>query len=304
MDLLLPPGHDLPDWAAPLDYGRPVVASADLVPNELYHGTRALVSKSALDVFSRSPAHYLYFLQTGDTNEDKPVQEPEHFLIGSAFHCLVLEPESFAGRYVKMPDFGTMRSEKNRALRDAWLRQCGATGMTPAQWAQVHAMRESVYRHKRMRRILENGRPEVTCAAVCPHTGLARKSRFDWVSEIDGIGIDMKSARDGSPGKWKREAADRRYHVQDGYYTENGKLAGIDIDGLGFCVVEKTPPYVTELYTLGPGSRLAGEMHYMEELQRLAECCDTGKFPGYSKDGEVCEIELPRWATAIVETVP
>ena len=303
MDLLLPPGHDLPDWAEPLDWGRPVIASADEVPNELYHGTRALVSKSALDVFARSPAHYLYYLQTGLTDDEVP--ESEALLLGSAFHSLVLEPEDFARRYVQLPDFGTMQSSKNRALRDSWLDQRpGTTGLKLDQWRMLHAMRESVYRHKRLRRILENGRPEVTCAAVCPHTGLPRKVRVDWVSEIDGIGIDMKSALDGSPDVWKREAAKRRYHVQDGYYTETCKLAQLNIDLMGFGVVEKSPPYIAELYTLEPGARLAGEMHYMDELQRLAECCDTGIFPGYSKDGEVCEITLPRYATAIIETVP
>lgn len=300
--MLLPPGHDLPDWASPLDYGQTVIADAETVPNSLYHGTRALVSKSALDLFARSPAHYLYFLQTGDKDEDKP--EPEALLVGSAFHSLVLEPEDFARSYVKIPDFGTMQSSKNRALRDAWLRERNATGLTAAQWTMIHAMRESVFRHKRLRRILENGRPELTVAAVCPHTGLPRKARLDWASELDGIAIDMKSARDGSPDLWKLEAAKRRYHVQDGYYTETSKLAGLDIDVIGFGVVEKTPPYVAELYTLDPAARLAGEMHYMHELERLARCCDSGIFPGYSESGEVCEIMLPRWATAIVETVP
>lgn len=296
MDLLLPPGHDLPDWASPLEYGRAVVSTA--IQNEHYHGSRALVSKSALDVFARSPAHYLHYLQTGDVDEDAP--EPEAFLFGSAFHALILEPEEFERRYVRLPDFGDMRSSKNRALRDGWLEdRPGLTGLKESIWTHIHGMRESVFRHKRMRRILENGRPEVTCAAIDPVTGLPRKCRFDWVSEIEGLGLDAKSARDGSPRYWMREAMRRRYEVQDTYYSETGQLAGIDVSAMGFAVVEKTPPYVAELYTFGITERAFGEQQYMAELAELAECCETGRFRGYS-DEAITEITYPPYAVASV----
>lgn len=299
MDLLLPPGHELPGWAEPLESGRPIVLD-DLTGDE-YHGARALVSKSALDVFARSPAHYLYYLDTGNRDEDE--EESEALIVGSAFHALVLEPMVFSRRYVRLPDFGDMRSSKNRALRDGWLAERpGVTGLKERQWEQIHGMRESIFRHKKLRRILENGRPEVTCAALDPHTGLPRKCRWDWVSEIDGIGLDLKSARDGQPDKWRREAANRRYHVQDTYYTDTSKLAGLDVEILGFGVVEKEPPYVCGLYTLDPTARLAGEVRYMAELTGIAECCDSGEFPGYS-NGDVTELVLPKWAVADAETI-
>lgn len=299
MDILLPPGHELPDWAEPLERGRPVLA--DDVSNDQYHGARALVSKSALDVFARSPQHYLHFLDTGFLDEDKP--EPDAFIIGSAFHALVLEPMEFSRQYILLPDFGDMRSSKNRALRDGWLQERpGITGLKEPWWRMIHGMRESLMRHKKIRRILENGRPEVTCAALDPHTGLPRKCRWDWVSELDGIGIDLKSARDGRQDRWMREAVNRRYEVQDTYYTDTGKLAGLDIEILGFGVVEKEPPYVCALYTLGTSARLAGEIRYMRELEAIAECCDTGDFPGYGR-GEACELEYPKYATFDTETI-
>lgn len=302
MDLLLPPGHDLPDWAEPLESGRAVIL--DGLPNEEYHGARALVSKSALDVFSRSPAHYLYYLDSGrledqgDANDD-----PEPLLVGSAFHSLVLEPMVFSRSYTMLPDFGDMRSSKNRAMRDGWLSERpGVIGLKRAQWDMIHGMRESIFRHKKLRRILENGRPEVTCAVIDPSTGLPRKCRWDWVSEIDGLGLDLKSARDGSPDRWRREAAQRRYHVQDAHYTETSKAAGLDIEVLGFGVVEKEPPYVCGLYTLDPTARLAGELRARAELDGIAECCDTGIFPGYS-NGNALELILPKWATTETESI-
>lgn len=303
MDLLLPPGHELPDWAGATEYGRPAVIY-DL-PAERYHGARALISKSALDVFERSPEHYAHYLDTGidDDVEERialAAKEPEALTIGSAFHCLVLEPEVFARTYKRLPDFGSMQSPANRALRDAWRLENareGFTGLKADHWQMIHGMRESVLRHRRIRRVLENGRPEVTITAIDPHTGLPRKVRLDWMSELEGIGLDLKSARDGRWDRWKLEAARRRYDVQDAYYSDTAELAGLDLPVMGFGVVEKTPPYVCGLYTLGAKSRLAGELKYRRALDGLAHCCETGEFPGYG-EGNAMEIDLPSYATA------
>ena len=297
MDLLLPPGHDLPEWANPLEYGRSTVI--ERLPDTDYHGARALVSKSALDVFARSPAHYAYYLEAG-LDDDEPT---EALVIGAAFHCLALEPDVFERRYVRSPDFGDMRSSKNRALRDGWMAERpGMILLKNDQWQMIHGMRESLLQHKKIRRILENGRPEVTCAAIDPHTGLPRKCRFDWTSEIEGVGLDLKSAIDGRPDLWRLEAARRRYDVQDAYYTDTAKEADLDIDIMGFGVVEKTPPYVCGLYTLDPTARLAGEQRYMRELAGIAECCESGEFPGYA-GGDVAELVFPGWAVADAESI-
>lgn len=305
MELLIPPGHDLPAWAEPLEYGRPVIV--EQLPGDAYHGARALVSKSALDVFARSPAHYLHYLGTGineDEEEEKAKKTPEALLIGSAFHSLVLEPDVFAREYVRLPDFGSMQSSKNRALRDGWLAERpGIIGLKADQWRTIHGMRESVLRNKRIRRILETGRPERTVAAIDPHTGLPRKARLDWDSELEGIALDLKSALDGRWDRWKLEAGRRRYHVQDAYYTDTCELAGLNLPVMGFGVVEKTPPYVSALYTLGPKARAAGEIMFRRELDGIAECCDSGEFPGYG-NGDAMELELPGYFVADAETVP
>lgn len=300
MDILLPPGTDIPHWADCLNDGRGAVLEG--ITNAEYHGieSRSLVSKGALDMFSRSPAHYLHYL----THLEAEKEKSDALIIGSAFHCLVLEPEVFAREYVLLPDFGDMRSSTKRAIRDQWINE--HPGMTPLRrehWTMIHGMREGLFRHKKLRRILENGRPEVTCVAPCPHTGLQRKCRFDWLSELDGVGLDLKSALDGRPELWRLEAARRRYNVQDVFYTETGTLAGADINLMAFGVVEKEPPYVCGLYTIDDTARLSGEVRYMRELQALAECCESGEFPGYGND-DVLELSYPGWAVQDAETVP
>lgn len=304
-DILLPPGHDIPEWADAILDGKTIIT--DTVSNDDYHAARGLVSKSALDRIARSPAHYLHWLDAGATDDGMDQAEEEvksdALIIGSAFHSLLLEPLKFSKEYGCLPDFGDMRSSKRRAERDAFLAENpGVTFIKPDQWSMIHGMRESVFRHKRMRRILENGRPEVTIAAVDPDTGLVRKVKFDWLSELEGVAFDAKSALDGSEDMWRISAARHRYEVQDAFYDGTAKLAGLDLDGMAFGVVEKSPPYVTGLYLFGPTSRLAGQLRVNRDMERIAECCSSGRFPGYG-NGNAHEVELPGWATSEVRAI-
>src|SRR5690606_36494018 len=125
MDLLLPPATELPDWADSINYGKARVI--DGLPNHEYHSiaARSLVSKGALDRFSRSPAHYLHYL----TNLDPEPEKSYALILGAAFHCLLLEPEVFEREYVLLPDFGDMRSSTKRAIRDKWIAE--RPGVTP-----------------------------------------------------------------------------------------------------------------------------------------------------------------------------
>ena len=299
MDMMMLPGTVMPGWAEPLEFGETIVLH-DL-PNNQYHGTRALISKSGLDVAARSLAHYAHYL----TEIPEDDGDSEALVIGSALHSLVLEPMVFRREFVLLPDFGDMRSSTNRAMRDTWLRNehPGKKPLKRDQWQMIHDMRESLFRNRRIRAILENGRPEVTCAALCPHTGLPLKIRMDWESEIDGVACDLKSALDASPSVWRRAAANMRYHVQDAYYTNVAQLCGRDVRELSFAVIEKEPPYVAGLYTLNPTARAAGEIAYTQQLAQIAEACETGEFPGYGGGG-VVELSLPKYAVADAETVP
>ncbi len=305
MDMLLLPGTELPAWAEPLEFGETVIT--DTLSAREYHDTRALVSKGGLDEAARSLEHYAHYLKHGTDAVAVPTREKEKeaFIVGRAAHSLVLEPGVFGNDFVRLPDFGKMQSSRNRTHRDEWLRNehPGKTPLKEWQWLTVHAMRESVYRHRRVRKLLEGGRPEVTCAALCDKTGLPRKVRWDWVSEIESEGVDLKSARDANPAVWVREAIRRRYHVQDPYYVSTGKLAGLDIENMSFVVVEKTAPYSCVLIHLPPDALLAGELTYMHQMRQIAHAAETGVFPGYG-DGEIVTVDFPKYVLTQAESLP
>lgn len=302
IDYLAIPGHDVPGWAADvLTDGAVIIDGLD---EELYHGTYALTSKSTLDVVARSPAHYKYMLDGGLIPSEEPAEEPEVFKVGRAFHCLVLEPDAFERRYFQLPEFGRMQSQKNRDLRDAWLadNRQGRTYLTAPQMAQVTGMREGLLRVPKIRAALERGSPEVTCVARCPVTRLLRKIRMDWVCEHLGIALDLKSAMDGSPERWKWEAKRRRYAVQDTYYSDTAQLCDLDIHSMGFAVAEKFPPYVSTIYNVDDTARMVGERAYMHNLNTIATCVQTGEYPGYAASGSM-ELVIP-YSSAEIATDP
>ena len=63
------------------------------MPAAIYHGTKAL-SKSGLDQFRKSPAHFRAWQDGTTKNESSPALE-----FGTAVHMAILEPELFAKSY-------------------------------------------------------------------------------------------------------------------------------------------------------------------------------------------------------------
>jgi exodeoxyribonuclease VIII len=76
--------------------------------NEEYHGGPG-ISKSGLDLIHRSPLHYRAAKTAANDNEPTAAQA-----IGTAFHSLLLEPESFAQLYCQQ----LQRSEVPEAIED------------------------------------------------------------------------------------------------------------------------------------------------------------------------------------------
>ena len=285
----------LPTWAAPF-FPAPGRAILTDLPEQQYHGTKALISKSSLDIAARSLYHYRHSL---DVHED---QDADALRIGHAFHVATLEPDLLYSKVIVMPDFGPMQSSKNRALRDDWIETEAAhkTWLKEHEFDRVCAMRDAVHRHPAARTVMRNGRAEVTGLWTDPETGLRCKSRADWLSAMNGVFVDLKSARDASPGAFRRAAAENRYHVQDAFYSRAFEENGVHIQNFVFVVVEKEPPYAVAVYQLDDTARLKGEELYMSELRALREAIDTDRWPGYGD--AVMDLSLPGWATMDLPT--
>jgi exodeoxyribonuclease VIII len=227
------------------------------ITNADYHGGPG-VSNSMLSVLrEKSPMHLKALRSAANDNEPTTAQA-----IGTAFHCLVLEPDVFEEQYVMplvLPDDALVKSDDLKAaLKDAGekvsgtkpelierlkamrpdakiadeLKQryavanAGRTIISVEQRDQLFAMRDAVMAHPAARAVLTGAKyvTEHSVYANDPETGELRRVRPDlW--RFDGIVGDLKTTDDASPEGFARSIAKWGYDVQHPYYLDTINLA-------------------------------------------------------------------------------
>lgn len=289
----------LPDWAAPYFVG-PDAKGHGLVkglPEDLYHRTRALVSKSSLDKIAQTPSHYRYHLAN-------PVVPTRAMVTGSALHTVVLEPDLFKQKFVVMPEFGNMRTNLAKAKRDEWIAEYGSgkTYLTAEEMATVIGMADSLRMHPTVRILLADFEPEVTIVWTDEETGLKCKGRIDALSRYaGGIPVDIKSARDASESGFMRAAHNRRYHVQDSTYIGGLRANGSEARNFILPAVESKPPYAVGVYQFRSPSLIAGDELRRRDMRTLAKCLKTDHWPGYTEN--IRDIDIPNYGLAEAENM-
>ena len=108
--------------------------------NEEYHSGPG-ISKSQLDDIAESPATYIW-------RKSAPVDEEKLKALdmGTALHCLLLEPEEFKDRFIIAPEFNR-RTNAGKDEEKEFLANCaelGKTIMTAEDGRKLQLMRESV----------------------------------------------------------------------------------------------------------------------------------------------------------------
>ena len=120
------------------------------------------------------------------------------------------------------------------------------------------------------------------------------KARIDYVHEVGGFLVDLKSAKDASPDGFARAMVNYRYYQQAAFYMAGYKAATGDASAFLFVPVEKTLPYATAVYEVNDWTIEAGERAYRKALDTYAECIKTGLWPSYQTEVEL--IDIPDWA--------
>lgn len=269
----------------------------DGVPESVYHArVPGLVSKHALDLVRRSPAHYKAWLDGAETKDN------DDFRLGRALHCALLEPERFESEYVIMPTFaedrdkaGKLSTKEGKAKKAAWLAaHQGCAVIDPADRAVALAMAASVKEHPSAARVLAGGRAEVTARWKDADTELECKARADYLVADKGFVVDVKTADNAGADAFARAAAAYGYHRQAAFYQDGFTAAGIPISSFVFIVVEKTPPYAVALYMIDEAGMAMGRLAVRDAMERLADCLERDAWAAYPEKIQV--LSLPAWA--------
>jgi len=290
----------------------------DDIPNAEYHGGPG-ISKSGLDLIERSPLHYI-------TQKRHPKPTTPTFVIGSAVHSIVLEPDKFEDEYVKEPvdaplkptdkmvkDYAEGKASKPIAARvdfwEQWEQENsgkivlgGKTGddpfWQPSTWDQVHRMRDAVLAHPLANILLDHddGIAEQSCLWVDRATGKLCKCRPDFRNYPHNVLVDLKTTEDASYFGFNQSAGKFRYFVQDPWYLDGMTHNDVLSSTMIFVTVEKQPPYGVGLYEITREAREIGRMHYRSLLEVYAKCHESQEWPCYPS--EVRQLDISKFQLA------
>ena len=240
------------------------------------------INCSGLKLIARTPAHFKYYKE--HLNEKPPTPS---FILGTAVHCAVLEPDTFKDRYAVAPQYDK-RTKEGKAIW-AGLEADKKIILSASDYEAVEGMSQSVLTHETAAKLLEKGDPEVTIYTDIE--GIPAKARLDWYR--NGIILDLKTTTAADPESFSRSCANFGYALQNAFYIDCCEAAGLEAFSFIICAVENSAPYLCTAYELDDLSVELGRDHYKKALNRYRECMALDDFPGYPSD--IQTLSLPAW---------
>lgn len=253
-----------------------------LMTNKEYHADPALGSTSLKTLAMRTPAHWKY-------ESENPVHK-DVYDIGTLTHSLILEDDTSLHVVIDVED---KRGNKWKLPADE-AKANRLIPVTPAEWAGIVAMRDSVMAHPLARNAFTNHRAEES--VFWEEEGQMFKARPDaWKN---GLVADLKTALSANPNDFGRAAFDYGYFMSAPHYQSGIKAAtGEDVKFV-FVNVEKTAPYLVSVTELTPEALDYGRQMLARAKRVYASCKASGNWPGYAP---FTTVELPKFATFQLE---
>ena len=238
--------------------------------NEQYHSGPG-VSKSQLDDIAISPATYIW-------RKSAPVdtEKLQALDMGTALHCLLLEPDEFDSRFIKAPEFNR-RTKDGRAEEAEFLKNCADTGKTVIEYddrRKLMLMRDSVMAHPDARWLLEQaGHSESSIYWTDDETGELCRCRPDRKLNQYPILLDVKKVDDMS--RFERHVEEFRYHVQNAMYCDGYEKTFGERPEFLFLAVSSSIEcgrYPVRVRPLEPDWIAAGKDLYRRDLNTFHQC--------------------------------
>lgn len=261
--------------------------------NAEYHGYTQAISKSRLARMSICPAYFNW-------HEEYPQKKSDELLEGSAFHKLVLEPETFDDEYVVAPKFNRRTNVGKQEYADfcEMVESTGKEVLTEEQYTMICGMRDAVMANPYCRKLIK-GNIEQSIYFTDDMTGVECKIRPDVWRKLDDsiVIIDLKSTRSALPTDFARDVVKFHYDLQAYMYSYGAsKTFGVSMDKISFCfiAVEKKPPYLINVMQACSDVIEKGGADFREYIGMYAECMRTGNWYGLNGSHDVInDLMLP-----------
>ena len=254
---------------------------------DLYHSDPTSISASGAKTLLRSPAHFLH-----ERTHGRPGTKAMD--LGTVAHELILG----TGRgYVAVEGNRNAKVVKEEIAKHE---ADGKIVLKPDELAAAERMADAVLSHPDASRLIATGRPEVSMfardeARSTDQHPIIRRCRWDWINDVLGIGVDLKTTRDAALHELPKHVLTYGYDLSAAWYLDIVADLAQDLDAYALVCVESTAPHpvvVAELSGefLDRGKRLADKA-----LDLYADCLAVGEWPGYL-DAGYATLEPPAWA--------
>lgn len=258
------------------------------ISNEDYHAGDG-VSKSQLDLLAKNPALLKWIKSAPEDEEKKSALD-----MGTALHCLLLEPDEFDKRFIVAPAFNR-RTTQGKADEEAFLKETanlGMTVMTAEEGRKLGLMRASAMAHPAARWMLEApGHCETSMYWTDDETGELCRIRPDkWLNEHNVI-VDVKKVADMD--RFSRHIEEFRYHVQNAMYCEGAQKVTGEVHGFFFLAVSESIDcgrYPVRVFELDASDVDTGMALFRRDLNTYHQCRLSDEWGG------VEIIKRPEWA--------
>lgn len=231
------------------------------------------ISNSKLGWFKRSPAHYKFF-------QDNKTKDSQAFLIGSASHCILFEPDKFKSIFYvldeKQKPFPEQdyRNKANSIWKQDILEAYKHKQIiTLDEYDKIMFMMDKLKQHDFVQELLKDCKFEQEVFWIDPETGLECKKKVD--AECTNHRVDYKTTDNAEPIGWQKKAWSYDYYRQAGFYD-------LDVPKeFYFIVQEKEPPYEISVHRATRELIDYGKNEAIGLLKKIKVCKEKNFWAGY-----------------------
>lgn len=257
------------------------------------------MSQSKLKDLKRSPKH---FWAKHIDPEKVPQNETDSMMLGSLFHCLLLEKDCFNDRYILAPHLDKRTKEYKKWCEDNERELELKEVVSLSDYRTANKMVCSLKSKKIIQLMFSmKGLIEKEFYWEDSITGVPCKMKLDFFIEPcqelpNGAIIDCKSTQDASQDAFSKSIEKYGYYNQQAFYCEGIKTIYnlSDHPDFYFIAVEKESPYESGIFKGDDVIMDIGITENRRLLQLYKECLISDNWYGYT--GEVQTISLPTWA--------
>lgn len=239
-----------------------------------YLGQKDRISASDIKNFLVSPKYYFY----KKYEEQKKSEAERHFIIGSALHELILEPEFFKNNYLVTPKFD-MRTNVGKTAHTEFLQQAeGKVLLNIDEYEMIVKMGQSASENETFLDLIWDSYRELSCYTIDEKTGLKLKMRPDSFAKNKSTITDIKSCQKSSYKDFKGDVYKFGYSITSAFYKDF-----LNRENYVFCAIEKQAPYQTALYMLSDEMIEYGRGQYRMALDLLKWSYDNNYWCSYNE---------------------